>query len=119
MAAETLEGIIRADEADELGYYEVYIGDKNVATWAADVTGYSLGGGGRPQVKAILMIEDQVYLEAQGSLCAWEGEPGYSSWTPGGGPSVDVWDDAKDHDIIAKLESNTGHNAVLSLEVIA
>lgn len=25
-AAQTLEGIIRADEADDLGYYEVYIG---------------------------------------------------------------------------------------------
>src|SRR3954471_4421293 len=113
MAAQTLEGVIRVDETDELGYYEVYIGDREVAAWAKEVAG-SFGS----QVKAVLMIEDQVYLEAQGKLSAWEGDPGYSSWTPGNGPSVDVWEDAKDHDIIQRLERNEGHNAVLSLEVI-
>lgn len=114
MSAKTLEGVITV-ERGELGYSEVYLGGVSVAAWAAETIPYGADYE-RPPVKAVLMIEDAVCVAAQGALTAFEGEYGYSSWTPGSGPSVDVWDDAKFTSIIDKLEEHETRNAALSLE---
>lgn len=114
MSAQVLEGVIRVDDEDELGYYEIWLGDVSVAAWANETVPW----GRDRKVKAILMVEDRVCLEAQGQLSASEGEGGYSSWTPGSGPSVYLWDDSKMHDITEKLKANEGYNAALSLEAI-
>jgi hypothetical protein len=116
MSAQVLEGAIRAEDANELGYYEVYIGDTNVAEWVGEVVPYV--DIGERKAKAVLMIEDKVYLEAQGRLFSRKSEMGYSSLTPGCGPLVEVWEDPKYADIIEALERHYGCNAALSLEAI-
>jgi hypothetical protein len=114
--AQVLEGRIRVDDEDDLGYYEIWLGDISVAAWASEAIPWDRNNDRK--VKAILMVEDRMCLEAQGQLSASEGEGGYSSWTPGSGPSVYVWDDSKLHDITEKLKANEGYNAALSLEAI-
>lgn len=114
--AETLEGIIEVEDIGN-GGSEINLGGDSVADWANRVADSHRG-----EVKAVVMIEDRKYLEAQGLLTAYAGDCGYSSWTPGSGPSVYVYSDAHPatfSSVTERLEANRGCNAVVSLELIA
>lgn len=114
--AAVLEGTIEVSAEDDLGHYEIYIAGQSVAEWATKIVPYDES---ERKVKAVLMIEDQVCVEAQGWLTSEEGEYGYSSMTPGHGPMVWVFDGETIHEIADKLRQNSGCNAALSLEAAA
>lgn len=112
----TLEGHIEISEEDN-GYYEINMGGVNVAEWATDKI-FPWIDGKPPNVKAVLMIEDTKFINAQGAINIRQSHYGYSSWTPGTGPLVYIWDSSKMHDITDALEANPGRNAILSLEIV-
>lgn len=116
MSAVTLEGTVVIDRGG-LGFSDIRIGETSVVEWCNDVIPFGTNAEPRT-VKAILMAEDKVYLEAIGALTAAEGEEGYSSLTPGSGPSVYVWDEASFNDFTVILEDHEGRVVCLSLEAM-
>jgi hypothetical protein len=110
------EGRVEVTTESELGYYQIFIGDRDFGAEVDAARGWRTVGG---RVVVWVQGEEEPIVDAEGNIYAYEGEEGYSSWTPGCGPDVTVYDVASGStavDVTDKLEGLDGRTVAVLVE---